>query len=130
MIDSAIIPANTVITAKGDGDPVDISSAENRVFLVSLDIVEAVEQESFDLSIFGSTDGQTWTPKALLEFPQQFYKSQTPILLDLRGEPDIRFVRAHWKVNRWGRGSETPAFTVSAKVREVPAAVLRETSAK
>jgi len=42
----------------------------------------------------------------------------------------VQSVRAHWEVNRWGRGSETPMFEVSLQMREVPAEVLRETMAE
>jgi hypothetical protein len=126
MFEGALIPPNTVITAKGDSPAIELARATSRVFLVALKIEKIVEQESFELSIFGSADSQTWTPKSLLTLPQQFYPGETPRILDLTGQPDIRFVRAHWEVNRWGRGPETPSFEVSASIKEVPAAVLQE----
>jgi len=51
MIDTFLIPAKTVVTAKGDGTAVDVSGATNRVFLLSLNITGIVEQESLDVSI-------------------------------------------------------------------------------
>jgi len=119
MLDSLLVAEKTIVTAKGDGPPVALDGARNRVFLITLDITEIVEQESFELSVYGSADGQTWTTLPLLRFPQVFYVGQTPALLDLTAKPEVRVLRAHWEVNRWGRGSEVPRFGVGVRVREV-----------
>jgi hypothetical protein len=110
MIDAFLVPQKTVVNAKGDGPVIDVSPAANRVFLLDLDITNIVEQESLDVSIHGSTDGTTWGAKPLNSFPQKFYRGEHPLLLDLTQTPQIKFVRAHWEVARWGRGSETPMF--------------------
>ena len=54
MIDTSLVAAQTVVSAKGDGPAVDVSAAANRVFLVTLSITKIIEQESLDVSIFGS----------------------------------------------------------------------------
>jgi len=125
MIDTQLIAPNTVITAKGEGNPVSLEGAVSRAFLVLLNITKIVEQESFELSVFGSPDGQAWDPKPLLTFPQKFYPGETPLLLDISGRPETKFVRAHWEVNRWGRGSEEPMFEVGVGLKEVPAEMLK-----
>ena len=127
MVDTYLIPENTVVNAKGDGPVVDISSAQTRVFLLTLNITNVVEQESIDVSIFGSADGTAWGAKALGGFPQKFYRGQHPLLLDLTNQPD-KFLRAHWEVNRWGRGTDTPMFELSLSLKEVPASVLQESA--
>ena len=129
MVEGFLVPEKTTVTAKGDGAGVDISAAQNRVFLLTLNITNVIEQESLDVGIFGSPDGSTWGAKALAAFPQKFYRGQHPLLLDLTQQPDVKFLRAHWEVNRWGRGVETPMFEFNVAVREVPASVLQETSA-
>lgn len=118
MADIVLIPENTVITAHGDGATVALDSAAGSVLLVYLKITKIVEQESLELSILGSADGQTWTPR--LRFPQKFYVSATPMLLDLSRQPEVKELRAHWEVNRWGRGSEQPMFEVAVSARPVP----------
>jgi hypothetical protein len=130
MIDSFLVPEKTVVNAKGDGPAVDVSSAANRVFLLSLNITGIVEQESLDVSILGSADGTTWGPKPLTNFPQKFYQAQHPLLLDLTGQANVKFVRAHWEVARWGRGSETPMFEFHVTIKEVPAEILKEATAE
>lgn len=126
MIDTFLVAKNTTISAKGDGEVIDVSGASSRTFLITLDIREIVEQESLDFSVLGSADGTTWEPKAVLSFPQKFYKGESPMLMDLQERPEIKFVRAHWEVNRWGRGPEQPMFVFQAALREVPAEILAE----
>jgi len=130
MNDSFLVPDKTVVNAKGDGPAVDVGSAANRVFLLSLNITGIVEQESLDVSILGSADGTTWGPKPLSNFPQKFYQAQHPLLLDLTGQPNVKFLRAHWEVARWGRGSETPMFEFHVTIKEVPAEILKEATAE
>jgi hypothetical protein len=130
MIDTFLVPENTVVTAKGDGAPVEVSGAANRVFLLSLNIAEIVEQESLDLSIYGSADGAAWGAKPLTSFPQKFYRAEHPMLLDLTGHPEVKFLRAHWEVARWGRGTEIPMFRFGVSLREVPADILKEATAE
>jgi len=125
--ETILVPANTVVTAKGDGQAVDISGAAGRVFLATLSITRIIEQESLDVAIFGSADGATWEPKSLAAFRQEFYSGEYPLLLDLTAHPAVKFVRAHWEVARWGRGAETPMFEFGVAMKEVPAEILRET---
>lgn len=124
MLDTYLIPEKTTVTAKGDGEAVDLSGSTQRVFLVVLRISEVVEQEAIDVMVFGSADGANWEAKPLLSFPQKFYPGETPMLLDLSGRADVKFVRAHWEVNRWGRGPEEPRFVLEVRIREVPAEIL------
>ena len=130
MIDTFLVPEKTVVNAQGDGPVVDVSGALNRVFLLSLNITGIVEQESLDVSISGSADSANWGPKPLTNFPQKFYHAQHPLLLDLTGHAEVKFLRAHWEVSRWGRGSETPMFEFNVTVKEVPADILKEAAAE
>lgn len=130
MIDTFLVPQKTTVTAKGDGEAVNVSSAANRVFLLTLNIDSIVEQESLDVSIYGSADGATWGAKPVAAFPQKFYRAEHPLLLDLTGQAEVKFVRAHWEVARWGRGSETPMFEFNVTIKEVPADILKEATAE
>ena len=129
MTEAVLVAAQTV-TAKGDGPTVDVSGAASRVFLVTLAITKIIEQESLGLSISGSPDGTTWGAKPIAEVPQKFYCGDTPLLLDLTTHADVKFVRAHWEVARWGRGTETPMFEFAVTLKEVPANILKEAAAE
>jgi len=113
-------------TAKGDGPALDVSTASTRVFLVNLGITDIIEQEAIDVSIYASADGAVFGPKPIGAFPQKFYRGETPLLLDLSGRPEVKAIRAHWEVNRWGRGTETPMFEFCVTVREVSEEILAE----
>lgn len=128
--DTVLVPANTVASVKGDGASVDISGASHRVFLVTLTITKIIEQESLDLSIYGSADGAAWGAKSSAAFPQKFYCGEWPLLLDLTAHPEVKFVRAHWEMARWGRGTETPMFEFGVTLKEVPAEILKEATAE
>jgi hypothetical protein len=128
--ETILVPPQTVATAKGDGTAVDVSGTPNRVFLVTLAIIKIIEQESLDVGIYGSADGTTWSAKSITAFPQKFYCGESPLLLDLAAHPDVKFVRAHWEVARWGRGTEIPMFEFGVTMREVPANILQEAKAE
>ena len=130
MLDTFLVPEKTAISAKGDGPLVNIAAAENRVLLLQLQITGALEQESLDLSIFGGPDETGLGASPLASFPQLFYPGGYPLLLDLNGHPEIKVLRAHWDVNRWGRGSETPWFEFSLQATEVSPELLRERLAR
>jgi hypothetical protein len=130
MIDTALVAAKTVVSAKGDGPALDVSGAASRVFLLTLDITNTIEQESFEPSIFGSADGAEWDAKPVVTYPQEFYRGEYPLLLDLAAHRGVKFVRAHWEVARWGRGTETPMFEFGLNLKEIPPDVLREANAE
>jgi hypothetical protein len=130
MIDASLLKGKIVATCKGDGPALDLSAATCSVFLVTLEITKIIEQQSLDISIYGSPDGVTWGAKSIAAFPQKFYCGETPLLLDMSAHGDVKFIRLHWEVARWGRGTETPMFEFDVKMKEVPANILREATAE
>ncbi len=124
-----LIPENSRLEANGDGAAFDISASATRTFLCLLTVTEQIEQESLDVSIYGSADGETWTKKPLLKLPQQFYRGKTKLVLDLSLRPEIKFIRARWEVFRWGRGAPLPMFVAGLELVEIPP-MSRETPAK
>ena len=130
MMEAFLVPERTVVNAKGDGPALDVSRAEGRIFLLTLAITNIIEQESLDVSIYGSADGVTWSAKALAAFRQEVYRGEWPLLLDVTAHSDVKFVRAHWEMARWGRGTETPIFEFGVTLKEVPAEILREVRAE
>jgi len=130
MMEAFLVAEKTVVNAKGDGTALDVSRAEGRVFLLTLAITNIIEQESLDVSIFGSADGATWDPKPVAAFPQKFYREEIPLLLNLTARPEVKFVRAYWEVGRWGRGTETPMFEFHVTLREVPQEILAEAAGR
>jgi len=129
MLDAVLVPEKTVVTAKGDSAPLDLAAASNSVFLVTLSISQVVEQESLELSLFTSADGATWEAKPAASLPQKFYPGEYPLLVNLSGVENAKFLRAHWDVTRWGRGPLTPKFEFGVRIREVSPQDLLEAQA-
>src|SRR5713226_8857007 len=98
-----LIAPDTRMEASADGASFNISESATRTFLCRLTVTDQIEQESLDVSIWGSADGQTWPKKPLLKLPQQFYRGTTKLVLDLSLRPEVKFIRARWDLNRWGR---------------------------
>jgi hypothetical protein len=116
-----LIPAGTRLTANGEGEPRDISASQTRTFLCSMDITGQLEQESVDISIWGSADGQDWGKFPLLKMPQRFYRGETRQVLDISTQSKVRFIRAKWELTRWGRVAPHPLFVLGFHLSEVPA---------
>ena len=100
----------TVVRDDGAGYAVGLATAQGTALEITLGITRIQEQESLDVSIWGSADGSDWGAKPLSAFPQKFYCATYPVLLDLTAHPEVRFLRAEWKMNRWGRGDPKPLF--------------------
>jgi len=130
MMDAFLVPEKTVIAGKGDGTAMDVSKSQERIFLLTLEITNIIEQEALDVSVYASVDGSAWDAKPVVAFPQKFYRGETPLLLDLTARPDVKFIRAHWESNRWGRGTETPMFEFHVTLREVPQEILAEAAGR
>jgi len=116
----SLIPANTKLEANGDGEPIDISSSESRTFFCRLTISDQIEQESLDVSVWGSANGQDFGKRPLLKIPQQFYRGTTKMVLDVSLRSEVKFLRAKWELNRWGRVAPTPMFVAELELDEVP----------
>jgi len=115
-----LIPADTKMEANGDGASFDVSQSPTRTYLCELTVSDQIEQESLDVSIYGSADGETWTKNPLLKLPQQFYRGRTKLILDLSLRPEVKFIRARWELNRWGRGAPIPVFVAGLELVEIP----------
>ncbi len=108
MVPLFLLP-ETVVRSNGTSLGIEIER-DWRSAQLTLGITAIVEQESLDLVLEGSTDGETWLATALAWFPQKFYVGTTALVFELPSEPEVRFLRVRWTVNRWGRGSLEPHF--------------------
>jgi hypothetical protein len=116
-----LISPGTRLTHDGETAPFDLTESSTRTFLCTLEITAQIEQESIEISIWGSPDGVAWGKTPLLFLPQQFYKGETSQILDVALRPELRYIRARWKLMRWGRVTPHPMFELSLVAREIPA---------
>ena len=118
MLNAQLIPAQT-IEAAGESPEIELGPAAGKKFLLTLTITRIIEQQSLDVSLWGSEDKANWGPKALAAFPQKFYAGEHQILFDLSKNPEVKYLRGKWVVSRWGKGKPTPRFTFSLHIREL-----------
>jgi len=119
-LEFSLIPAGTRLESNGEGAPLDISETVSRTFFCMLTVAEQIEQESLDVSIWGSAGGRGFGKRPLLKLPQQFYCGTTKLVLDISLRPEVKFLRARWELNRWGRVTPVPMFVVGLELEEIP----------
>jgi hypothetical protein len=111
MLPNCLIP-ETVIREAGTGPELSVNSMSGGLLLLTLGITRIIEQQSLDISVWGSADKIDWGAKPLISFPQKFYCGTYQLFLDLSQHPDIKYLRAKWQVSRWGRGDPKPLFGI------------------
>jgi len=109
-----LLPEN-VAQQDGSGTVVALEESRGKPLLLTLGITRIVEQESLEVCVFGSSDKQHWRP--LQTFARKSYCGTYSVLLDLSRDPDIRHLRAEWKMHRWGR-SDAPLFAFYLSAEE------------
>ena len=107
----AFLAPETTIREAGNSADLSLGDYAGKTVVVTLGITRIIEQESLDVSIWGSADGADWGAKPLASFPQKFYCGTYQASVDLAATPDVKFLRAKWQVNRWGRCDTKPLFT-------------------
>ena len=85
-------------------------SKRGKLLVLTLGITRIIEQESLEVSIWGSGDGEKWGLRPLATFPPKFYCGIYSMLLNLSSKPDLRFVRVTWRMSRWSKGEAMPMF--------------------
>lgn len=111
--------SETTVREAGNGPIIKLGAKQGGVLILTLGITRIIEQESLDLAILGSSDGQDWSGKPLIAFPQKFYCGTYQLLLDLTDRPDVEYIRVKWQVNRWGKGDPTPLFDLYVFAKEL-----------
>ncbi len=116
-----LIAQGTLVKENGSGAAIDIRGSQTRTFFCEMNITDQIEQESLDISIWGSADGENWGTHPVLKLPQQFYRGETRAVLDLTLVPEVNFIRGAWDLVRWGRVAPTPMFVMGLHLSEIPA---------
>jgi hypothetical protein len=86
----------------GSGGEIILGPSQGKPLVLTLGVTRIAEQQSLDISIWGSSDHTHW--RQLTTFPQKFYCGTYLSLLDLSQHRDVRHVRAQWRMSRWSDG--------------------------
>ncbi|MGH9592289.1 MAG: hypothetical protein ACRD5L_04305 [Bryobacteraceae bacterium] len=109
------MPPETVTRQNGASAEVALENS-CRLAQFTLGITRILEHESLEVSIWGSADRQDW--RLIAAFPQKSYCGTYLLLLDLAHHADLRFLRAQWKMGRWGNQERAPLFGFYLRVEE------------
>jgi len=91
----------------GESAPFPLGEDGGQRLLLTLGITHATEQESLDVDVYASEDGEKWVEKPIAGFPRKFYCGTYQMVVP----PGTgRYLRAVWRVSRWGRGENRPFF--------------------
>jgi len=110
MMPAFILPETTIREA-GTGPALDLGKSQGGLVLLTLGITRIIEQQSLDVSVWGSADNAEWGAKPLIAFPQKFYCGTYQVLLDLSRHPGVKYARVKWQASRWGKGDPKPLFS-------------------
>jgi hypothetical protein len=97
----------TTIRECGESAVIPAGEYANRNLLLTLGITHAMEQESLDVDIYASEDGKSWPDRPVVSFARKFYCGTYQMILPRSEE---RFLKAVWRVSRWGRHEGRPFF--------------------
>lgn len=111
----------TVVREDGHSREIVLAASTGRTLMLTLGITRVLERETLEVSIHGSRDGSMW--QRLAAFPKKSYCGTYSLLMDLNSEPETRFLRVHWSVNRWDNAMQKPVFAFSISGEELRARV-------
>jgi hypothetical protein len=109
MLRNFLLP-ESIARADGTGPEIELGSKRGKLLVLTLGITRILEQESLEIAVWGSPDGERWDSKPLAKFPPKFYCGLYSILLNLGSQPDVRLLRIHWKMSRWSKRESVPMF--------------------
>lgn len=127
MLPAFVVP-ETKVRESGVSRRLDLTEPRPSSIFLTLGITHILEQQSLDVSVYGSADGEHWESRPLLAFSQKFYCGTYQMLLDLDTRPEIRYLRAQWRVNRWGRGDLQPLFAFYLHAEDAQARAMTRTA--
>ena len=110
-----------VVREDGHSPEIALEASTGRVLMLTLGITRVLERETLEVSIQGSRDGSIW--QRLVAFPKKSYCGTYSLLMDLSGQPEMRFLRIHWNVNRWDDAMQKPVFAFSISGEQLRARV-------
>jgi len=109
MLPNFLLP-ESIARTDGKGPEIDLGPKRGKLLVLTLGITRILEQESLEVSVWGSTDGENWGSRPLATYPPKFYCGIYSILLNLVSRPDVRFLRVQWKMSTWSRQDVMPMF--------------------
>ena len=99
MLRNFLLP-ESIARADGAGPEIDLGTTRGKLLVITLGITRILEQESLEVSVWGSPDGEKWGATPLAKFPPKFYCGLYSILLNLGSRDEIGFLLVLWKMRQ------------------------------
>ncbi len=100
-----------VAHSDGYGPVFELSSLERGSLLVlTLAINHVLEHEMLLVSSWGSQDAENWGTTALVSFTPKYYCGLYSTLLNLVAHPEIRYIRAQWRMQQLKKATKQVMF--------------------
>jgi len=115
--------ADSVYRVDGFGPAVDLGEYRGKLLVVTLSVNAVVERTGLTVSVWGSPDQTEWGTTPVITLRQRQYCGVYSALLNLAQRPDIRSLRVHWNMSRWGKGDRIAQFGFQVFVEESGARV-------
>ncbi|HTC35271.1 MAG TPA: hypothetical protein VK724_17995 [Bryobacteraceae bacterium] len=115
--------------AGGVGPDVALDEFSGKLLVVTLGINAVVERTGLTISVWGSPDQVEWGAKPLVTLRQRQYCGVYSGLLNLAQRPEVRFLRVHWDMSRWGKGERVAQFGFQVFLEESGARISSSASA-
>jgi len=109
MLPTLLLP-ESIARADGTGPEFELGSKKGKLLVLTLGITRIIEQESLEVLVWGSPDGENWGLRPLTTFPPKYYCGIYSVLLNLAPKQDVRYLRVAWKMSRWSKGTTMPMF--------------------
>jgi hypothetical protein len=109
-----IVP-ETIAREDGASNELSLGALSGKPLLLTLGITRILEQDSLDVSVWGSSDRLQW--RQIAAYPQKFYCGTYLLMVDLAREKAVRYLRVQWRMGRWGETDPKPVvgFYVTAE---------------
>ena len=107
MLPNFLLP-ESIARSDGKGPEIDLGTKQGKLLVLTLGITTILEQESLEVSVWGSSDGVNWGSRPLATFPPKFYCGIYSILLNMASRPDVQFVRVQWRMSHWSKREASP----------------------
>jgi len=87
----------------GEGPAIELGALRGKLARITVGINDVLEQEGLAVSVWGSPNGIDWGVAPLLSLPRKSYCGDYHAFINLAKHPAARFLRAEWRMSRWGK---------------------------
>jgi hypothetical protein len=114
----SVLLGESIFREDGQGPTVALGDRQGRLLLLTLHINRVIDQQSLEVSIWGSADGLNWDLVPILSLPRKYYCGSYEVHLDLSSLPHVQCLRAKWSMSRWARDARKPLFAFHISMRD------------